>query len=834
MPENTGRLTTALADRYRIESHLGEGGMANVYLAHDLKHDRPVAVKVLRPELAAVLGAERFIQEIKTTANLQHPHILPLFDSGEADSFLYYVMPFIDGETLRDKLNRETQLGIDEAVKITTEVADALDYAHRNNVIHRDIKPENILLHDGRPMVADFGIALAISAAAGGRMTETGMSLGTPHYMSPEQATAEKDLTRRSDIYSLGCVLYEMLTGEPPHVGGSAQAIIMKIVTDEVRPVTELRKSVPPNVAAATAKSLEKLAADRFGTAKEFAEAISNPAFTFPTTAMVKAQSGRLWNRLSVGLATLAAVTTVLFVWSLLRPGPSKPVERHSIRLPSGGVVPSPAGSPFALSPDGSRLVYHGPGEQGRQLWLKEGDQLHATPLPGTDQPYGRPLFAPDGQEVAFFTDRSTVGGCCNAVLKVVSLRGGPPRTVSDSGMMVAAGDWHPDGYLYSGAFFGLRRVVETGGVPEILTTLDTAQGERAHFRPDVLPNGKGVLFTIYREPDNESDIGVLRLATGNVEVLVRGTNAWYAASGHLVFVTADGALLAAPFDQDKLEVTGPAVALLHGVQLGGTLGAFLTLSETGTLVYQIATATELLAEPVWVERDGTVTVIDPEWQINANNPNLALSADGTKLAVSYASSSLRDQDPFSLGVGDPKVWIKQLDTGPLNLLTFEGGDRPAWTPDGQSVTFLSDRAGQFDLYVKRADLTGPAVLLRDDERPILEGFLSRDRRLVYRVGDDDRYGDIYAIRPDVDTAGTALVVTEFAARSATLSPNGRWLAYVSGESERDQVYVVSFPNAADKRLVSTAGGGGVSPCGHTAVGSCSIETVRTTSSRWK
>jgi len=219
------RLTGALADCYRIESRLGEGGMATVYLAEDLKHKRKVAVKVLRPELAAVLGAERFVQEITTTASLQHPHILPLFDSGEADSFLYYVMPFIDGETLRDKLNRDTQLSIDEAVGITTDIADALDYAHRHNVIHRDIKPENILIHDGRPMVADFGIALAVSAAAGGRMTETGLSLGTPHYMSPEQATAEKNITNRSDVYSLGAMLYEMLTGDPPHTGGNAQQI---------------------------------------------------------------------------------------------------------------------------------------------------------------------------------------------------------------------------------------------------------------------------------------------------------------------------------------------------------------------------------------------------------------------------------------------------------------------------------------------------------------------------------------------------------------------------------------------------------------------------------
>src|SRR5574338_397817 len=289
MAELTEHLSTALADRYRIERRLGEGGMATVYLAEDLKHDRKVALKVLKPELAAVLGADRFVVEIKTTAALQHPHILPLFDSGSADGFLYYVMPYVEGETLRDKLNRETQLGVDEAVRITREVADALDYAHRRGVIHRDIKPENILLHDGRPMVADFGIALAVSAAAGGRMTETGMSLGTPHYMSPEQATADKDITGRSDVYSLGSVLYEMLTGNPPHTGASAQQIIMRIIAEPVEPVTKHRRSVPPNVAAAVSKALEKLPADRFATARDFAQALRNPSFAGDATMTLAA-----------------------------------------------------------------------------------------------------------------------------------------------------------------------------------------------------------------------------------------------------------------------------------------------------------------------------------------------------------------------------------------------------------------------------------------------------------------------------------------------------------------------------------------------------------------
>src|SRR5512146_425481 len=249
MNDSLTRLTTALSDRYRIERELGAGGMATVYLAHDVRHDRPVALKVLRPELAAVIGAQRFLAEIKTTANLQHPHILSLFDSGDAEGIVYYVMPYVEGESLRDRLHRERQLPVDEAVRIATEVASALDYAHRHGVVHRDIKPENILLHDGSAMVADFGIALAVSRSEGGtRMTETGMSLGTPYYMAPEQAMGEKEITPKADIYALGCVLYEMLTAEPPFTGATAQAIIARVMTEEPRSLTLQRHTIPPAI----------------------------------------------------------------------------------------------------------------------------------------------------------------------------------------------------------------------------------------------------------------------------------------------------------------------------------------------------------------------------------------------------------------------------------------------------------------------------------------------------------------------------------------------------------------------------------------------------------
>jgi serine/threonine-protein kinase len=264
MINTVDRLTAALADRYAIERELGAGGMATVYLAEDLKHHRKVAVKVLRPELSAILGGDRFLAEIKVTANLQHPNILPLYDSGEADTFLYYVMPYLEGETLREKLDREKQLSTEETVKLAESVAAALDYAHQHGVIHRDIKPENILLQSGQALVADFGIALAVSQAGGTRLTETGLSLGTPHYMSPEQATGDRDLDAKSDVYSLGCVTYEMLVGEPPHVGNSVQAIVAKILSDTPAPVERSRQLVPPNVNAAVQRAIAKSPADRF------------------------------------------------------------------------------------------------------------------------------------------------------------------------------------------------------------------------------------------------------------------------------------------------------------------------------------------------------------------------------------------------------------------------------------------------------------------------------------------------------------------------------------------------------------------------------------------
>src|SRR5213594_2356355 len=387
MTDPLAALLATLAQHYTIERQAGVGGMATVYVARDLKHDRHVALKVLKPELAALLGVERFLSEIRVTAHLQHPHILPLFDSGQAGGLIYYVMPHVEGESLRHRLEREKHLPIEEGVGLASSVASALDYAHRHGVIHRDIKPENILFQDGEAVVADFGIALALSAAAGSRLTETGLSLGTPQYMSPEQATGDRVIDARSDIYSLSAVLYEMLAGEPPHTGPTVQSVIAKVVTDRPRPLRQLRESVPPHVEAAVLKALAKVPADRFQTAAEFVDALARPGWALTTTApdVAAAAPGRLGRRAMRDVApwAVAGLATGLALWVSLRARPeppARPVARFTLVLPPSAPL-AEAGPTVALSPDGSRIVYVSSGATGNQLFSRKLDQLEPVLL---------------------------------------------------------------------------------------------------------------------------------------------------------------------------------------------------------------------------------------------------------------------------------------------------------------------------------------------------------------------------------------------------------------------------------------------------------------------
>ncbi|MCC6318519.1 MAG: serine/threonine-protein kinase [Gemmatimonadaceae bacterium] len=828
MTDITAHLSAALADRYRIERRLGEGGMATVYLAEDLKHDRKVALKVLRPDLAAVLGADRFVQEIKTTAQLQHPHILPLYDSGSTAAahggsmeFLYYVMPYIQGETLREKLDREHQLGIDEAVNIATEVAAALQYAHGRGVIHRDIKPENILLSDGRAIVADFGIALAVSAAAGGRMTETGVTLGTPHYMSPEQATADKHITNRSDIYSLGSVLYEALTGEPPHTGSSAQMVIMKIVTDVARPVSELRKAVPPHVATAVAISLEKLPADRFESATAFAEALHSPAFISPVAIDTKVGAARPASR-RVALPALMAATLligVLAMWGWMRPSRTPSVARYPTTL---GTSDAFDGMTFAveaaLSPDGASLVFRSPPTGPGQLFVKRRDEVVAQPLAGTEGGSG-PFFSSDGAWIGFVA---------HGQLRRIPSKGGASLKLADSvDATFNRGAWLEDGSIvYYDSPTSSLRLLRAGGASWRAIVSPTTIDGRFPWLPTPLPSSRGILFTAH----HTNCVGVVSCRPSRAYVYdarrdtVRALfddaiGAWHVATGHVLYLTSSGTLMAVPWDNAALAPRGRPVPVLDGIQAPGFL-----VSNEGTAYYllgrpEFARGPVPNAIVVWVNRSGRAEPVDSSWQVNTGGRyngsaetdwGLALSPDGRRIALTQLTDLGTD------------IWIKELPTGPVSRHTlYAGEDRsPAWAAGGRAITFLSDRptsadttqsANRFNVWEQATDGTGEPRLLWGKDGPTY-AFRSLDGRwLVFgaaRSTGAAAQADILAAQLGVDSMAREIVATGYNEGGAALSPDSRWLAYVSNEQGANEVFVRPFPNVNGGKWQVSRGGG--------------------------
>ena len=812
--EVLGRLQAELSSRYAIEREIGRGGMATVYLARDVRHERQVALKVLDPELGAVLGAERFLAEIKVTANLQHPNLLPLFDSGEADGLLFYVMPYVEGESLRARLDREKQLPVDEAVRYGVAIANALDYAHQHGVIHRDLKPENILLQAGQPVIADFGIALAVSKAGGARITQTGLSLGTPQYMSPEQATGDRAIDGRTDIYSLAAMVYEMLTGEPPHIGNTSQAIIAKLMTEDPRPITTLRRNVPPHVNAAIRHALEKLPADRFATAHEFAAALATPGMMTAADHAVgpgsasatsggassPATAGRRWQRLGIPmLAAVAVLSLGVAAWSLARSGPPSRVTRFGIAFPEGQ-APT-VNSPLALSPDGSLLVYEGPGAAGPQLWLKPRDRYSATPLGGTAGAR-TPVFSPDGQWIAYWQARQ---------LKKLPITGGAAVTLADSvGNRAMA--WLDDGTVVFTTVAGrqLRRVSASGGPATTIWRYPDSTNLGA-FAPVALPRSRGVLFMQCAGFGcAANDIWALDLRSGKAHQLITGAvRGYYAPTGHLVYVRRDGAALAVPFDLSSLTVTGAAVPVLDSVAMDPAPA--LAMSAEGTVVMRTGrTVTSLASHTlVWLDRTGRETLVDSTWSfkltVSGANVGWSLSPDGKRVAIGLNTDA-----------GDD-VWIKQLPNGPLSRLSFDSSaeHRPRWSRDGRSVTFLSASRGVLSVIRRSADGTGQdqLVLPAWGGVNITEFVASPDEKwmLVRRGGDVASVGarDIFAMHVGTDTVPKPLVASPaFDEAAIALSPDGRWLAYETNETGRTEVFVRPFPNVdAGKWQVSTAGG---------------------------
>jgi len=787
MSDPMTRLNTALEGRYRFERGLGEGGMATVYLADDLKHDRKVALKVLKPELAAVVGADRFLAEIKTTANLQHPHVLPLFDSGEADGFLYYVMPYVEGESLRERLDREKQLPVEEAVRIATEVADALGHAHSKGVVHRDVKPANILLRDGRVQVADFGIALAVSAAGGSRLTETGLSVGTPHYMSPEQATGDRELDGRSDVYSLGCVLYEMLTGEPPHTGPTAQSILSKILTEEPKPLSHLRPSVPVHVAAVVHAALEKLPADRFGSAMTFAEALRDPAYGGVANERLAGEKLKLHKRLaSFAIATaLVAIVVAIWGWALVTPGPTLRFTESFLLLDGYRQE-----SRIAISPDGQQLAFVVEDATGASdIEIRDRDQLESTSVAGTDGAISV-FFSPDGTQLGFLVENPLA-------LKVVR-PGGPVATVAPMKGGISGGTggaWGGDGWIYvSGPGFRVvRRYRPDGTAQEDVTTLDTLAGEWWQGQPYPLPGGRGVLFTV-RMRDYSYHVGVADLRKKTHRHLVPGVRAQLTPSGHLLVVSEDGTLRAARFDEEALDFIPPFLPVASGLRVRGLASINLAVSEAGTLLYELSdSVASLLKELVWVTPSGVVEPLSPPAYGILDSP--AISPDGERIALEDGED----------------VWLWQLNPGGVSRsrITDNGGANPRWMPGGRQLSFVSAGGGS-----KRVLYSGPAdgsvpprVILEDDELIIDARWSPMNGWVAFREFRPS-LEDIFAIRLGEDSSRLTVAATPANECSPAFSPEGGLIAYMSDESGQAEVYVRPFPNVEDWRLqVSTSGG---------------------------
>jgi eukaryotic-like serine/threonine-protein kinase len=793
-----------IVGRYSIERELGAGGMATVYLAHDVRHDRKVALKVLRPELSAILGAERFLAEIKTTANLQHPHILSLFDSGETEGTVFYVMPYVEGETLRDRIRREQQLPIDDAVRIALEVLDALEYAHRHGIVHRDIKPENILLHGGHAMVADFGIALAASKVEGGtRMTETGMSLGTPHYMSPEQAMGERVITGKADVYALGAVLYEMLTGEPPFTGQSAQAVFARVLTDEPRPLTLQRRTIPQHVAAAVHCALQKLPADRFASAAGFAAALSNPSYqtTTGSRAVGSTRKAASWReRAAIPSMALAAALAAAALWGFLREPEPAPLGRYQVALPDGmGIAPT-NWSPLAVSPDGSKLVYMG--ETGR-LVLRSRDVLDPVEISGTETGFN-PFFSHDGKRVGFMA-----GAAGSADIKIAVLGGGPPTTVTSSGVGGPGAAFGYDGYIYFDAsgIGPLRRVRESGGEAEDVSVRDSAGGELQHNWPEPLPNRRGLLFVIDRAGPGVNlatvnDIAVINLATRRHRVLMRGVYARYTTTGHILYVTSGGVLMAVPFDQDRMELSGTPVALRDGIAVRrGGGGVDLAISRTGTLWYGLG-SNVLGLEAAWVSRSGVFSPVAAGW--SGDFGNIALSPDGTRLALSIVDAT------------GEQIWVRNVASpdGALSKLTFHGVNQvPRWHPDGKQLLFAASFMPSGNIHGIRADGTSaePELLVKHSSRTYMASWSRDGRWIVFETFGQGSGRDIAAVRTTGDTTVLRLANSPFAERVPTISPDGRWLLYQATTTGIPEVYVRPFPNASSS-LYQVSSGGGSNP----------------------
>ncbi len=781
MTSTTDPLRSALGERYAIEREIGAGGMATVYLAEDLKHHRKVAIKVLHPELSAVLGPERFLKEIELTANLQHPHILPLFDSGNANGLLYYVMPYVEGETLRRRLERERQLPVADAIRVASEVASALDYAHRHGVVHRDVKPENILLQDGQALVADFGIALAIEQAGGARMTQAGLSLGTPQYMSPEQAMGEREISARTDIYSLGAITYEMLAGQPPFTGPTAQAIISRVITEEPRALVPQRRSVPEFVENAVLTALEKLPADRFGSAAEFAACLQSDEAAGRSGSTRRyphrLAHGRLQRRPTWLLPLLALAASLAVATALLAR------HRNAAAVPpiaSFGRTTKVTWDPGleiapALSPDGRAVAYAAGNTTRMRIFVRQVSGGRALAL--TDDSLDvqtDPQWSPDGARILFLSG----GGVFSAPASGGSVRPEvppPPRNA------VVSAAWSPDGQSIVYAIGDSVFIRTPAGYARLLARIPEAA--LCRWAPAgafiACASGNAYYSRVGRFFGNASPsrVMLIRVRDGSVIPVTDSTSinqspAWSRDGSWLYYLSNR----LGPSDIYALRIgddghpDGQPVRLTTGLDAHSITtsadGAhfaydrYVETSNVWSLPFPPHGATEASATPVTT---GSQAVNE-----------VAPSQDGKWL---YYDSHVS---------GTSELYRMHVPRGQPEQLTFDSTDdfAPMPSPNGTRVAFHSWRSGSRDIYVLPLNggpvQTVTASPLQEykprwspDGNAITYTLYGGGGVYVVRQGADGRWG-----KP-VERTGLTGGLARFSSWP-TWSPDGHWIAYVN------------------------------------------------------
>ena len=782
--------------------------------AEDTKLERPVALKFLAAQLLEDEEArERFTREAKAAAALDHPNICTIHEIDEADGQTFLAMAYVEGQTVKEKI-AQRPLKLDEALDIAIQTSQGLQAAHEKGIVHRDIKSANLMATpQGQVKVMDFGLA---QLAERSKLTKTSTVLGTPAYMSPEQAQRQPT-NRRTDIWSLAVVIYEMVTGRLPFEGEREQAVLYAIAREEPEPMTAQRVDVPVELDRIVSKAMSKNPEERHQHVDEMLvdlrslrRSLQVAAHKTPTSrertrahplrdassrqrepvARHTQVGPRRWRQLLPWSLVVLAVAMALWSWIVSRTyrSATEPVVRTSIILP---LDQQPLGS-FAISPDGANLVYRVQSDVDTRLYLRALDQFDVRPLPGTELARN-PFFSPDSQWVGFSASR---------MLQKVSITGGAPVRICDLPSDFTSGayaSWGPDDtIIYSPAGAGLLQVPASGGEPAALTTLDIESGERRYSFPQILPNGKDVLFII--RADTGSHIALLSLETKERTVLSGlGEASWaqYLSTGHLVYVRPAG-VLAVPFDLERREATGPPHSVLDDADFdsGGSGSPSFTISQSGSLVYASGNATDRDRSLMWVERDGRATLL-AEALRGSRHPRL--SPDGRRVA-----------EAGSRGSGRFDIWILDVERGTRTPLTHEGNNFvPAWAPDRGRVAFTSIRGGKdWDVFWKAVDGTGEVEALLTEQHTQWPTSWSPDGELLVFAEDNPQTGwDIGILSLQREARRSAFLATKFNEFSAKFSPDGSWLAHVSDESGQDEVYVRPYPGPGPRFLISSDGG---------------------------